>query len=379
MESPSLERILREAASDAALSPSSHNAQPCELALLTSDEARRALAEAGAPAGEGVHAVVALDPARCLSALPAHRAEMLVSGGIYTEALTIALAARGVRAELRWRIGGVPSGVARLLAPWEPVAVLHLTRSETNDAQAVAQLPLLAARRTNRSPYRSEPLAPEVVEEVRGAASRAFPDAREACGVVCLTDRGALEKSGALVGRYSDREFTHEAAWRETYAHMRFGPEVIREAETGLPITHLLAKPLPGWQQALMRRVLSPTSMRVLRPLGLTRSLARESGKAVAASGMALYLHFHEEEPSEAAQVAAGGRLLALWLALTARGLAMHPVSVMVQHPDLRRMLVSELGLPPGRGFFFARVGVPNAQLPPAPRRREAAERVRRV
>jgi nitroreductase len=377
MEAPFLEPVLREAARDAALSPSSHNAQPCELVLLASDEALRALTEAGAPAGEGTYVAVALDPARCLSALPAHRTEMLVSGGIYTEALATALAARGIRVNLHWRIGGVPSGVARLLAPWEPVAVLHLTPSGAKDSEAVAQLPLLAARMTNRSPYRSEPMPPEVVEELRQAASRAFPEAREVCGVVSLTDRSILAKAGQLVGRYSDRDFTHEAAWRETYAHMRFGPEVIREAETGLPITHLLAKPLPGWQQALLRKVLSPAAMRVLRPLGLARSLARESGRAIAGSGMVLYLHFHEEEPSEATQVAAGGRLLALWLALTARGLALHPVSVMVQHPELRRLLVSELGLPPGRGFFFARAGVPASQLPPAPKRRNAAERVR--
>ncbi|WNG45399.1 hypothetical protein F0U60_15785 [Archangium minus] len=378
METPTLEKLLREAARDAALSPSSHNAQPCELALLTSDEAHRALAEAGAPLGEGVYAAVALDPARCLCALPAHRTEMLVSGGIYVEALSIALAARGVRADLRWRLGGVPPELVRLLAPWEPLAVLHLTPAPA-DTEAKALLPLLAARRTNRSPYRSEPLDSTVVESVRAARSRAFPESSEVCGLVTLTEPDVLARAGDLVRRYGALEFTHAAAWHETYAHMRFGPEVIRQAETGLPITHLLAKPLPGWQQALLRAVLSPPSMRVLRPLGLARSMAQQSGTLLERSGMLLYLHFHEENPSEAIQVAAGGRLLALWLALAARGGGLHPVSVMVQHPEPRQRLITELGLPPGRGFFFARVGVPTAELPPAPRRRNAAERVRTV
>ncbi|WNG34927.1 hypothetical protein F0U61_15665 [Archangium violaceum] len=378
METPTLEKLLREAARDAALSPSSHNAQPCELALLTSDEAHRALAEAGAPLGEGVYAAVALDPARCLCALPAHRTEMLVSGGIYVEALSIALAARGVRADLRWRPGGVPPELVRLLAPWEPLAVLHLTPAPA-DTEAEALLPLLAARRTNRSPYRPEPLDSTVVEAVRAARSRAFPESSEVCGLVTLTEPDVLARAGDLVRRYGALEFTHAAAWHETYAHMRFGPEVIRQAETGLPITHLLAKPLPGWQQALLRAVLSPSSMRVLRPLGLARSMAQQSGTLLERSGMLLYLHFHEENPSEAIQVAAGGRLLALWLALAARGGALHPVSVMVQHPEPRQRLITELGLPPGRGFFFARVGVPTAELPPAPRRRNAAERVRTV
>ncbi|WP_257455538.1 hypothetical protein [Archangium lipolyticum] len=376
METPTLEKLLREAARDAALSPSSHNAQPCELALLTSDEAHRALAGAGAAPGEGVYAVVALDPARCLCALPAHRTEMLVSGGIYVEALSIALAARCVRADVRWRMGGVPPAMVRLLAPWEPLAVLHLTPAPV-DAGAAALMPLLAARRTNRSPYRSEPLDSSIVEAACAARSRAFPESSEVCGLVTLTDRGVLARAGELVRRYGALEFTHEAAWHETYAHIRFGPEVIRQAETGLPITHLMAKPLSGWLQALLRVVLSPSSMRVLRSLGLARSMARQSGTLLERSGMLLYLHFHEEEPSEAAQVAAGGRLLATWLALAAREVALHPVSVMVQHPEPRLKLITELGLPPGRGFFFARVGVPAAEMPAAPRRRDAAERVR--
>ncbi|PTL85497.1 hypothetical protein DAT35_01895 [Vitiosangium sp. GDMCC 1.1324] len=376
METPTLEKLLREAARDAALSPSSHNAQPCELALLSSDEACRALAGAGAPLGEGVYVAVALDPARCLCALPAHRTEMLMSGGIYVEALSIALAARGVRASLRWRLGGVPPAVVRLLAPWEPLAVLHLTPAPV-DAGAVALLPLLAARRTNRSPYRSEPLDPAIVEAVRAAASRAFPESSEECGLVALTDRNVLVRAGDVVARYGALEFTHAAAWHETYAHIRFGPEVIRQAETGLPITHLLAKQLPGWQQALLRVLLSPASIRALRPLGLARSMARQSGTLLERSGMLLYLHFHAEDPSEATQVAAGGRLLATWLALAARGGALHPVSVMMQHPEPRQRLISELGLPPGRGFFFARAGVPAEEMPPAPRRRNAAERVR--
>jgi hypothetical protein len=46
-----------------------------------------------------------------------------------------------------------------------------------------------------------------------------------------------------------------------------------------------------------------------------------------------------------------------------------HPVSVILQHPSIRRRFEQALGLK-GPVFFFCRVGFPSTSFPPAPKRR---------
>lgn len=68
--------------------------------------------------------------------------------------------------------------------------------------------------------------------------------------------------------------------------------------------------------------------------------------------------------------LSAAGALADYWLDATAAGLVLHPISIVIQHDDLRLALQRRFCLP-GRVFFAARLGHPAAAFPasPAPRR----------
>ena len=66
----------------------------------------------------------------------------------------------------------------------------------------------------------------------------------------------------------------------------------------------------------------------------------------------------------------AGGTIENFWERANAEGLAVHPLSVLVQHDDLREALgrIFETGTPL---CFFCRFGRPLAGVPPAPKAKD--------
>ncbi len=77
-------------------------------------------------------------------------------------------------------------------------------------------------------------------------------------------------------------------------------------------------------------------------------------------------------EPGLPDTLAAASALADYWLDATAAGLVLHPVSIVIQHPDLRLALQRRFGMV-GRVFFVARLGRPAAAFPASPRRAPAA------
>ena len=370
------EAVVRSAVADAFLAPSSHNAQPCSALWARSEAARGAVRAA---LGSGVRSassylVICLVPERCLSSLPQHRTEMMLSTGAFAENLVVSLRAQGVTCEVDCCPPPAALGKAaeRWLGDWQPAAVLRLVGPGEPDPACVAVRAALPLRTTNRAPY--QPRLPErTASRLRQARSIAFPDAAELCSLEVIEQRQTREHLGDFFARHAGRELRHRASWAETYRHIRFSGR----ADDGLPIGNLLARPVGGLSGAVLGWLLAPRVMSGLSRVGAAHLFARKAGKVVAAAPLALYLRARSEAPDEAAVIAAGARMQAVWLAATEDAVAVHPVSVALQHEELREAFARACQAPAGRGLWFARVGVPTASVPPAPRPAEPWLRVR--
>ncbi|MFI6053207.1 RedV protein [Streptomyces violascens] len=365
----SFDAALRDAMAIAVLGPSSHNCQPWGLAHLTSPGARRAAADhlGRAEDGDSTYLVLALDRERSLAALPAHDLEMLLSCGAYWRLLLRALGAQG------WTVAAdrYPDHPLRPVSAlgdawpsaWSPLAVVQLRCHGIPDPDGLAELRSTATdRRTNRAPYRMDPEDPELLRGLAelegftntGTAIRHFTGAHERARFV------------RLLARHGGRDFSHAAAWRETHSFVRRDEAAARAAGDGFALSQLFG-PMSASRRRLFSLALAPATMRALRPLGyhrvFARGIAAVAGKAPAVVAMSL----PEQAPGGASLVRAGGDLVDYWLRATRAGLAVHPLSVLLQHDDLRRALQSSLGLD-GRTVFVARLGRPTTGFPAAPR-----------
>jgi nitroreductase len=358
----------------AALAPSSHNSQPWALAVAAAGPLRARLAAhlaatGAAPIDPGAPLLVlGLDRARSLRALPAaHALEMDLSCGAYVEVLVRALATRG------WSAGHVHADDSRTLAralgapwpvTWEPLAVIALRREAGGSpARHTALATALTARRTNRGPYLPRPMTRPMLDALAVASSALAPSASFAPRVI--TDRKTIEAAAGVVRRFAAYDFHDFAAWSETYAFIHWTDAAARGAERGFPITQLFG-PMPGWKRRALRVLLSPHALAFLKYLGAGHVLARGLAQLVAAGPALVAMELSPQAPLSR-RLAAGGAMLDLWLRAGAVGLALHPVSVVLQHDDARVALERAVSAE-GRVFFFARVGQPTTTFPPAPR-----------
>ncbi|MFW6695386.1 RedV protein [Streptomyces sp. MAR4 CNX-425] len=390
-------RALREASGVAALSPSSHNCQPWGVGHVTGRAGRDAVAAALGPepgeAGDRWLAL-ALDRSRELTALPAHALEMEVSCGAYWYVLLRALRAQG------WDCvrGGAVTGRHRTALPaaagdawpraWLPLAVAALRPSgrepaaasgAAGRASALAELRAVArARRTNRGAYRPEGITPqgwEALDRTRPwAAERPFAGAADV-RVRHLRTPAERERLAALVARYAGRDFSHRRAWRETHGYLRWSAADARAGGDGLPVTQLFG-PLSAPGLLRKRLALAPSAMRLLRWTGYPGRLAAGLATLVRDAPAAVVMSLAggsggpegPEGPGTEAALHGGARLADYWFRATRAGLALHPVSVVLQHDDARRELAEAFGIE-GRAFFLSRIGYPACAFPPTPRR----------
>lgn len=378
MSGPGFPDALRAASEIAALSPSSHNSQPWALAWLTSARARGSAAAlfgdtppGGRAGGEREYVALALDRGRELDSLPAHAIEMWLSCGLYWQLLVRGLAAQGWTLDgLRFVGGngagaeGGPASEEGWPAGWAPLCVAGLRAGAA--AGDLAELRATAeARRTNRGPYREDAVDPAILHELTLPSGGVAEGAPVAIRHLWTGD----ERSGfaALVARYGGRDFGNDRAWRETHSFIRWSDAEAGARGDGFTLRHLFG-PLP-WHRRLFRRVaLDPATMRVLRYAGYHRILAGRLAAITRPTPVIVAMSLDADTPDVPATVRAGARLADYWLRATRAGLALHPISVVVQHDDARRALQTRFGLK-GRTFFVSRLGYPTAEFPRSPRR----------
>lgn len=379
---------LDRAAAVAAHSPSSHNSQPWAHLTLTGGPARRAAARllegrahtAGPdpePDPDTAALVLALDHGRTLTSLPAHATEMRLSCGMYGQLLLRALAAQGWTTESvalaeedgagtapHWDALRCPTGL-------QPLAVVALRR--TGPAQGDGALASLAdavrRRRTNRGPYLDTPVDRKVLAELAAPADLLAAGA----GVSVRHLRAPEERRrfAALVAAHASRDFSHRAAWAETYSYIREDDADARAHGDGFTLEQLFG-PMAWPRRRAMRLALSPAAMRSLGHLGYDRFLAGQLAALTRHSPVITAVGLPGGEPGGARLLRAGAWLADYWLRATDADLALHPVSVLLQHDDTRRDVQRELGLP-GRTVFVSRLGYPAAAFAAPPRRTVAA------
>lgn len=366
---------LDAAAAIAALSPSSHNSQPWALAWLTSPGARRSAGALLGLDGDGrEYLALALDRDRQLGALPAHATEMLVSCGAYWQVLLDGLAAAG------WVAEGFSRAAAALVddrppcegwpAAWSPLAVAAFRRDGASGVDLAELQAVAATRRTNRSAYEGAAVDPELLGRLaRGCHRPGAPGAEvEVRHLISPDERATF---GRLVAQHAGRDYSHGPAWRETHSFLRWSRREAAERGDGMIPGEPVGR-LAGIRQLASRLALAPVSMRVLRHAGYADVLAGRLAATVRSTPVIVTMSIRAPEPDQRSALGAGGRLIEYWLAATRAGLALHPISVLVQHEDVCRQLEDRLGL--SRSVFFvSRLGRPTVDAPPSPRRHSAA------
>lgn len=336
---------LANALKIAATSPSSHNCQPWVLVRL------------------GPEALLLVsDRDRELRTLPAHRAEMRVSCGLFWRLLHLALAAQG------WVVDteSMPE-LSELPPTWTPLRVARFHFNGAPDGSLDDLRSIAGRRHTNRGPYLDRAVPSTVLGELgmRGAVAEPRVHIRH------LTIERDRNLFAAFVARHGGREFAHRAAWREAYSFIRRTETEARIRGDGYAFTTLFG-PLSTGSLLLRRVVLAPAAMSALRLTGFPRLLSGKLAAIVRRSPVIVSMSLPDSADPEWDLVTAGGVLLDYWLRATAFGLVLHPVSVVIQHEDLRRELQAGFDLP-GRVFFIARLGYPAERFPSAPRRPAAA------
>jgi nitroreductase len=372
---------LLAAAGIAALSPSSHNCQPWAAVRLAGPGARRAAdafladspGETEAPltgdCGDCEYLALALDRDRALDALPAHAVEMLLSCGLYGQLLLRALAAHGwAPARIRHQDTTADAGLDDLVDTWPrnltPLCVIELRRTApTRDLAALRTAAL--ARRTNRAPYRPDPVAPDLLARLAEPADALAGGS--AITIRHLSEAVDRDRFAAFVARHGGRDFAHDRAWRETYSFIRRNDAEARAQGDGFALSQLFG-PLSPIRGRILHTALAPRTMRLLRHLGYPRLLAGQLAAVVRPTPVLVMMSLTAADPTAGDTVRAGARLAEYWLRATRAGLTLHPVSSVLQHDDLRGALQDRFDLP-GQAFFASRLGYPTAQFPAAPRR----------
>ncbi|QOV34521.1 RedV protein [Streptomyces ferrugineus] len=396
---------LQAAAEIAAYSPSSHNCQPWGVGWAIGAAARHTavalLADTAEQTGAGCgpaarneveYLVLALDRARQLTALSSHGVEMLVSCGAYGEILLRALAAQGWRADRVRFVDPAPAAHGlkdddpdrifggRWPRAWMPLCVVRLSHAPTPSGDLAELRDTVRARHTNRGPYRPDRIEPAVLAGLSTTRSglslfRAAPGGDSEVTVrhvVADAERAAV---GDLVSRHGGRDFSHRAAWRETHSFIRRDEADAETSGDGFTLGQLFG-PMSPPRRFGMRIALAPVTMRILRHVGYHRILARQLAAMVRCSPAAVALCFDDGAPGAESVVRGGAVLADYWLGATRAGLVLHPVSVILQHDDVRAELEQRLGLP-GRAFFVSRLGHAVTAFPPS--RRLAASHALRL
>ncbi len=347
---------IRQLLALAALAPSSHNCQPWHVSLLDAHGHPHA-----DPAAAPHALVIGIDRRRALNALPAMRGEMHLSAGGFAAILLNLLRLSG------WQAGAslLPGGQQDMLdGALEPLARIELGAFDARRRSPglAALTAALHRRRTERGLYHAPGDGgfdlPDATRHDVLPHSLAGVPASQQWHWHAVQPGLRYSQLGAFYRQHAMRDFVHGAAWRETYRHLVFGGAGQPRDGTGIHIQSLFG-PMPAWRRCLHRVLLHPRLLGALGPFGASASVGAQIERLIHSSPAVVYLSTaasHAQAPCR--HVLAGEAIARLWLAASASGLSLHPLSVALQHPDLRARLGHLLGCDEEL-LFIARAGVP--------------------
>ncbi|NUR57323.1 MAG: hypothetical protein HOV87_01215 [Catenulispora sp.] len=169
-----------------------------------------------------------------------------------------------------------------------------------------------------------------------------------------------LRRFATLVAHRAGRDFSDEAAWRETHSYFRWTSRDAATRRDGFTAQQIFGAISPP-RELLTRAVLNPAVLRRLCRLGFDRYLGAQFARTARATPVITAAGLPVDAPTAPDLLTAGMWLADYWLTATRAGLALHPMSILTQHEDLRAELQQRFGLP-GRTFFVARLGYPAAE-----------------
>jgi nitroreductase len=229
--------------------------------------------------------------------------------GAAVENLVIAAARKGFAAEVEY---GPAEGTV------ERAAAVRLSPDAGADDPLADWLP---ARVTNRSPYEAFPLSPALVAELTEAARGLN------AGVHWVTGRMSLERMAEMDANSTYIRLEHKPLHDELFEILRFTRQEVESMRYGLDFESLGVP----FVLVLMARQLRHWSInKAVSRLGLGRLVARMLASRLRTAG-ALCL-ITARRPGPAGYIEAGRAMERIWLAATAKGLAVQPHGVLPQY-----------------------------------------------
>lgn len=267
----------------AAQAPSAGNAQPWRFAFR-----------------EGaLH--LGTDPARARSGLDFEDRATRMALGAVAENLALAAGGMGLAATIE--------------ATGELAWTFRFARAATEPSPLLAQIP---RRVTNRRVGPGTPLPAADLAPLQQAAASAG-------GHLALrTDRATLDAVAALIGEADRVQWLDPAVHREVMAELRWTPEAVLRSRDGLDLATL---ELAEADRAGLRVIARPDVMATMARLGTGAglgALSRQWMRSAGAVGLVV------QPDGGAGAYFEGGRVAQrVWLAATAAGLALHPMTAL--------------------------------------------------
>jgi len=185
------------------------------------------------------------------------------------------------------------------------------SRGSSGRPDLLDQVPL---RATNRKAYERTPLGRDDIGALAGAAESA------GARLEVLTGREDLDEMGSVLGQVDRLELTCEATHGAMFAELRWTTREVEETRDGIDIATM---DFTAADAAALRVLSSWPAMRMLGSIGGGRALEKAARRAVAASPAMGLVTIEGAGPE---RYLLGGRAVQrMWLAATARGVAVHP------------------------------------------------------
>lgn len=228
--------------------------------------------------------------------------------GAAVENLAIAAARRGFAAKVECRAAG---GIA------ERSALVRLSPGGLDDPLADAIL----ERATNRGPYGASPLSPAMTAELTEAARE-----RDA-GVHWVTDRTGLERMADMDAHSTYIRLEHKPLHDEVFQILRFTRREVESTRYGLDFESL---GVPFALVLAARQLRHWSVNKAVSRLGIGRAVAKMLASRLRQAGAVCLVTARGRGP--AGYIEAGRAMERIWLAATARGLAVQPHGVLPQY-----------------------------------------------
>ena len=317
----------------ASLAPSGHNTQPWLVEIV-----------------EPYHWIVGNDRRKWLPAVDPLQRETLLSLGAFLQNLEYAAHASGH--ECRWTLLAATNQDERVMD-------VRLVKAAAPDAVNVESMKL---RRTVRAGFLNDPLRKEDVANLVGAEKEFIHHLPAAGREAAFINEQTIEANRLQI--YRDPAQQELADW------IRFSSADARKYRDGLTTGSLEIEGMAGWA---VRNFYVKAS--VLKKDFRERGLEQVRREVSASAG---WLIITSRDGSVATLLDTGRRMQRLFLKVRARGIALHPMSQILEEPSTKQALPAAIRL--GEHIqFILRAGYLSSYPPPVSLRRPASWFVRKL